>query len=226
MSRTPVGAVLFDFHQTLFQVEAGESWIGAACTGIGRDTALPEIETLLTQVNAAREFPDVVEGQKGRDRSPEAHRSATLFWLHAGGVDEQLADALYERLLDPSGWHPYRDTAATLAELSRIGVPVGVISNTGWDLRKTFEHYGLAGHVKSFTLSCEHGMEKPDPDFFRLACAELSSPPEETLMVGDNPLSDGGAVAAGMMCHLFPPAPPHASRGLWTILRLVDPWTE
>jgi HAD superfamily hydrolase (TIGR01549 family) len=221
MDLSPIRAVLFDFHQTLFQVEHGESWLAGACDRIGRDMTEREITSMLAEINAARDFPDVVEGQRGRDLSAAAHRKATVSWLLAAGVDEALAGALYERLLDPCGWHPYRDTADVLAELTRRGIPVGVISNTGWDIRETFAYYSVAGHVKTFTLSCEHGMEKPDPKFFRRACAELSSVPEETLMVGDNPASDGGAIEAGMHVYLFPAAPPSASRGLRAILRLA-----
>jgi HAD superfamily hydrolase (TIGR01509 family) len=216
-------AVLFDFHQTLFQVERGESWVAGACERIGRGLSEAETVALLERINAARAFPEVVREQAGRDLSPEAHRQATVFWLLSGGVDEALAAALYERLLDPCGWHPYRDTADALAELARLGVPVGVISNTGWNLRKTFAYYGMAGHIKSFTLSCEHGRQKPESEFFRIACAELSSAPAETLMVGDNPESDGGAVNAGMHVYLLPPAPPGVSRGLRAVLRMVGP---
>lgn len=221
MTRAPITAVLFDFHQTLFQVEQGESWIHAACERIRRPITEPEAANLLRRINAAREYPEVIEGQRGRDLAPDAHRRATVGWLRTGGVDEELADALYERLLDPCGWHPYRDAAVTLASLTKWSIPVGVISNTGWDLRKTFAHYGMAADVTSFVLSCEHGREKPDADFFRFACAELNSPPESTLMVGDNPESDGGAVRANMHVYLFPPAPPCASRGLSAVLRLV-----
>jgi FMN phosphatase YigB (HAD superfamily) len=219
--RSPIQAVLFDFHHTLFDVEAGVDWIHSAAERIGRTISDQHARALLDEIEAARADPDVMREQQGRDRSEPAHRTATMFWLRTAGVDRHLAAALYGRLRDPGGWFPYRDSAFVLSELAGRGVPVGVVSNTGWDVREAFVHHGLADHVQSFTLSCEHGIEKPEPDLFRIACEELGIRPSETLVVGDNPLTDGGAVTAGMPVYLLPAGLPGDTRGLRVVLRLV-----
>jgi hypothetical protein len=40
-------------------------------------------------------------------------------------------------------------------------------------------------------------------------------------MVGDNPLTDSGAVAAGLYAFLLPPAPKNGPRGLDHVLSLL-----
>jgi FMN phosphatase YigB (HAD superfamily) len=56
---------------------------------------------------------------------------------------------------------------------------------------------------------------------FLAACAALGAPPDRTVMVGDNPFSDGGAVGAGLLALLVPVTPPGTPRGLIQVLRLV-----
>jgi FMN phosphatase YigB (HAD superfamily) len=46
------------------------------------------------------------------------------------------------------------------------------------------------------------------------ACEALGIAPEETLMVGDNELTDGGASDAGLHVLVLPETPPRQPRGL------------
>jgi FMN phosphatase YigB (HAD superfamily) len=57
---------------------------------------------------------------------------------------------------------------------------------------------------------------------FRDACAGLGVEPAATLMVGDNPLTDGGAAAAGLVVLLLPAPRATGRRGLRHVLSLVD----
>ena len=41
-------------------------------------------------------------------------------------------------------------------------------------------------------------------------------------MVGDHPVADGGAVAAGLRFHLLPPHEGHGVRGLAKVIEVVD----
>ena len=50
---------------------------------------------------------------------------------------------------------------------------IGVVSDIHYDLRPLFEGGGLAHLVDAFTLSFEHGGQKPDPRLFEIALAEL-----------------------------------------------------
>jgi HAD superfamily hydrolase (TIGR01509 family) len=133
-----------------------------------------------------------------------------------------LSDALYERTVDPGSWEAFPDTAATLRALRERGIPVGVVSDTGFDLRPVFDRLALSSWIDTVALSCENGACKPEPRVFRDACAGLGVEPAATLMVGDNPLTDGGAAAAGLVVLLLPAPPAAGPRGLGHVLALVD----
>jgi putative hydrolase of the HAD superfamily len=70
-------------------------------------------------------------------------------------------------------------------------------------------------------LSYEHGVCKPAAEAFLTAGEQLQVLPERILMVGDNPLTDSGAVTAGMYVFLLPPPPKTGPRGLGHILSLI-----
>ncbi|MEU0272250.1 HAD-IA family hydrolase [Streptomyces sp. NPDC006307] len=209
-------AVLFDFDHTLFAHDDSPRWVLDACRAAGRDTGGAAARALYDRMLAERRTPGVTAAMRGCQRSAAAHRRAHLAWFGRAGADEELARALYARLLSPEAWTPYEDVGATLAALHAHNVPVGVVSNVGWDIRPTFAAHGLAGYVgaDAFVLSCEEGAEKPDPGLFRTACARLGVPPGRALMVGDDPVNDGAAVTAGLRVHLLPDRPPGACRGL------------
>ena len=58
--------------------------------------------------------------------------------------------------------------------------------------------YGADQDIDVFVLSYERGVEKPNAEIFRVACAELGVSPESAVMIGDNPHADGGAAALGI----------------------------
>jgi HAD superfamily hydrolase (TIGR01509 family) len=217
----PPQAVLLDFDHTLFAFDNGVGWVRAARSALTPDPDEPADRQLWDRIESARTRPDVVEARRGCQCSPQRHRRATLSWFRSAGTDPPMADALYNRLTDPGGWAPYRDTREFLLALHTHRVPVAVVSNVGWDIRPTFKHHGLAGLVDTFVLSCEQGVEKPDPTMFLAACRQLAVQPERTLMVGDDPVNDGAAVRTGSRVHLLPARTRGGCRGLLPILDLV-----
>lgn len=222
MSERPINAVLFDWGDTLFESPHAPSVIleTARSRGVSMDP------------DAARHLWDELwdagktaeEHAKGRDLSMEAHRRVwSALFSRANGRVPGIADALYERVMDPARWTPYPDTAPTLRALRERGVHIGVVSNHAYDLRPFFAAKGLAPFIDAYALSFEVGRPKPAPEIFTAACRMLGARPEETLMVGDDPVSDGGAGAAGLRVYILPPhEAPGATRGLDAVVALVD----
>jgi putative hydrolase of the HAD superfamily len=213
-------AVLFDFGDTLFGRTGAHRAIVQAAAALGVDVDETTAHDLWTEIQARARTPE--ELAKGRDLSQEAHRACwTALYSRLDVLAAGLGEALYEREVNPFGWEPFSDAEAVLRALRTAGVPVGVVSDTGWDIRPVFATHGFAQLIDVFALSCEHGVAKPAPRLFEAACAGLDVAPAGTLMVGDNPLTDGGAVEAGLTAYILPPAVDSQARGLAAVLRLM-----
>lgn len=226
-------SVLFDFSGTLFRIESAESWLRSALRTAG--VAMPGLE-LAEKARALEEagalpggaspvrVPDELAGLwRVRDESAELHRAAyTGLCRQVPLPDPALYDALYDRHKAPAAWSPYPDALAVLRGLRKRGLRVGVVSNIGWDLRPVFREHGLDAYVDTYTLSYEHGVQKPDARLFTIACEALGADPHWTLMVGDSRSADGGAAALGCAVH-FVDHLPAAERpdGLRPVLELV-----
>lgn len=226
----PPQAVLFDFQGTLVQVEDAVNWVLEAARSCGAELdparATAVADRLVTAGRAGgpvpcRVPPHLAEVYADRDLDAAAHRAAYtgLAQTVDCGIDG-FAEALYERLLSPSGWVPYTDTLPTLKALRAAGVPVAVVSNIGFDIRPIVAQFGFAEFIDAYVLSYEVGRCKPDPAIFQWACGRLAADPERVLMVGDTP-ADAGAVAAGCRVLVLPAAPPGAANGIAAVLDLA-----
>jgi HAD superfamily hydrolase (TIGR01509 family) len=218
-------AVLFDAGDTLIRIRgASGALLLAAAERIGLALEPGPADAVWQRVLAGAGTPE--ELGKGRDLSPETHRTVWTELYRASGADELgvgLSDALYDLTVAPTSWEAFADTVPTLRALRRQGVPVGVVSDTGFDLRPVFDALDLSRWLDVVLLSCEHGACKPEPSVFATACAQLGVEPSETLMVGDNPLTDGGDCAAGLSVLLLPAPTPNGPRGLGHVLSLLAP---
>jgi HAD superfamily hydrolase (TIGR01509 family) len=225
-----VDAVLFDFHGTLAQVEEPIAWVTAAAAACGvrldRGKATVLADRLVTAGRAGgplpyRVPPQLADHWADRDLYEHCHRAAYTGLAQTVQSDiAGLADALYDRLLDPAGWLPYADTEVTLRTLHAAGIKVAVVSNIGFDIRPLFAAWGLDTLIDAFALSYEVGRCKPDPAIFLCACGMLGADPQRTLMVGDTP-ADAGAVKAGCAALVLPAAEPGRTNGLGATLALA-----
>lgn len=215
-----IRAVLFDWGDTLFYAPDAAEVMVEAATERGVRVDLDTARRMWGQLWAKGKEPDEIA--KGRDLSPEAHREVwTTLFRAADVVAPGLAETLYERVMEPAQWLPYPDTAPTLRALKAGGKKVGIVSNVAKPLRPVFERHGIADCVDAYVLSYEHGAQKPETRLFARACALLGVDPREALMVGDHPLTDGGAASAGLSVLILPSVAPGAQRGLDRVLHLV-----
>ncbi|WP_030147211.1 MULTISPECIES: HAD family hydrolase [unclassified Streptomyces] len=226
-------AVLFDFSGTLFRVESTDSWLRGTLTGAGLRLAEADFTATARALEAAGALPgggdparvpeELADAWRTRDRSAALHRAAyTGLSRQVTLPDPALHDALYDRHMTPAAWAPYPDAAEVLRALRERDIPVGVVSNIGWDLRPVFREHGLDRYVAAYVLSYEHGIQKPDPRLFAAACEALGADPRRTLMVGDDRRADGGAAALGCEVHFVDHLPvTDRPDGLRPVLELV-----
>ena len=216
-----VRAVFFDFGHTLFDTASSVEFVVRESAALGRPIAPEVAARLWTDGRTRSRSPE--EMAKGRDLGPEQHRACWLaIWSDLEALCPGVTARLYEFETSAAGWELYVDVRPVLDELARRGVPLAVISDTGWDLRPLFEHHDVARYFATFVMSYQHGVTKPAPVLFRTACERLGVEPAEALMVGDNHRNDGGAIDAGVRTLLLPLVPSGSPRGLSAVLGILD----
>jgi HAD superfamily hydrolase (TIGR01509 family) len=207
-----VQAVLFDYSGTLFRLEEDESWfdgmeLDTECNREVDGHVQAELMRRLTApVGRSVEMtPEAYHAWSNRDLAPHLHREAYLHVLRESGLARHHAESLYGRVIDPSSWTPYPDTAEVLKGLHQQGIKTAVVSNIAFDVRPAFQEIGA--YVDEFVLSFEVGAIKPDAAIFETALTRLGVAAEDAVMVGDSDEADGGARAVGCGFILVDPLP-------------------
>jgi FMN phosphatase YigB (HAD superfamily) len=215
-----VKGVLFDFGNTLFAHAPLAVTIGAAAGGLGLQISEDDLVVIASRIDSAAMTPDELAYPRDLDQTVWKQRWRVLYGL-ADDWGAGLGEAINASMHAPSEWIPYPSSAVTLRSLRDNGLAVGIVSNTGWDVRSVFAEHGMSQDVTSFTLSYEAGFVKPDHRIFDAACESLGLAPEQLVMVGDDPRADSGAVRAGIRTWLVPALPPRTDNGVADVLKLV-----
>jgi putative hydrolase of the HAD superfamily len=147
-----------------------------------------------------------------RPRAHEAHDAATLAALRSdcagvflGELGNPLEpDAFVDAFMSSLVFEPVPGSIAALGRLRGHRLRLGVVANWDCDLPSHLERLGLAGLFETVVTSARAGVPKPDPAIFELALQELDVEPGRALHVGDEPVDEEGARAAGLT---FAPAP-------------------
>jgi HAD superfamily hydrolase (TIGR01509 family) len=216
-------AVLFDAGDTLIRLAgSGSELLHDAATSLGTSLDPAAVERVWQRVLDRGSTAE--ELAKGRDLSTGRHREVWTSLYRAAGCEDLvpgLADRLYELTVSPSSWEAFPDTVPTLECVRERGLRIGVLSDTGFDLRPALDRLGLLPYLDTVVMSYQLGECKPAAAVFRTACDQLGVQPERTLMVGDNPLTDSGAVTAGLYALLLPAPAKTGPRGLGHVLPLL-----
>jgi HAD superfamily hydrolase (TIGR01509 family) len=217
-------AVLFDAGDTLIRLSgSGEKLLHGAAAALGAGQLDPE-EVAQVWRRVLDRSGTAEELAKGRDLSNARHREVWIALYAAAGCDRLapgLSEELYGLTVSAESWEAFPDTIPTLKALRDRGLRVGIVSDTGFDLRPAMDLLGLSPFLDTVVMSFEYGVCKPAAKVFLTACDQLHVHPERTLMVGDNPLTDSGAVAAGLYVFLLPRPAKTGPRGLGHILSLI-----
>jgi HAD superfamily hydrolase (TIGR01509 family) len=201
-----VRGVLLDWRGTLAVTVPWSRWIERALRRVGNGDPDPvEVRRVGAALDDALALPGVRSTWSRHDISAEVHRTGHDIWFRAAGIPADLAAALYAEESDPARNPFAADVRPTLAALDGSGLAVAIVSDIHFDLRPRFVAAGLDDFVDAYVLSFEHGTQKPDASFFRLALEALGVHAGEALMVGDRSTHDGAAVEAGIPTLLLPP---------------------
>jgi HAD superfamily hydrolase (TIGR01509 family) len=204
-----VQAVLFDYSGTLFRLESDERWFDGITVDEREVDGHVQAELMrrLTQPTgrSVEMTPEAYHAWINRDLTPHLHREAYLHVLRESGLADHHAEALYDRVIDPSSWTPYPDTADVLTGLHEQGIKTAVVSNIAFDVRPAFE--AIDAHVDEFVLSFEVGAIKPNAAIFETALTRLGVAADDAVMIGDSDEADGGARAIGCGFVLVDPLP-------------------
>jgi putative hydrolase of the HAD superfamily len=127
-------------------------------------------------------------------------------------------DCVYKTFAQPGIWELFPDVPCLLAELGRLKIRLGVISNFDRRLYTVLGHLGILQAFENVIISSEIGASKPAPRIFLEAARRFQVDPAEILHIGDNvDVDEKGARAAG--CKGF--VVDHQSNRLEAILSLL-----
>jgi HAD superfamily hydrolase (TIGR01509 family) len=122
-------------------------------------------------------------------------------------------DAFVDDFIGALAFTPLPGAVETVERLRARGLRLAVVAN--WDCALP-EHLRTAGMIDLFdtvVTSARAGVAKPDPAIFELALRELGVRPGRALHVGDEPIDEEGARAAGLA---FAAAPLSSAFEGWT----------
>jgi putative hydrolase of the HAD superfamily len=179
------------------------------------------LATTLTDQGFPVEHQQVVDGlpavadvflQAAEDRElwTTSDERSRRFWgrfyrLLLGGLGipdgdiERLGDRLYGVFTDPANYRLLPDAPAVLDKLRDAGAILGLVSNFEAWLERLLEHLDVARYFPVRVISGIEGVEKPDPEIFRIALQRAEVPAADAVYVGDNPVFDAlPAEEAGM----------------------------
>jgi len=102
---------------------------------------------------------------------------------------------------------PMAGARAALEQFQRAGLPMGVVSNTGFSeqvIRYELGKHGLTDHLAFVTVSSDYAVRKPNVLLYDVGAARLGVEPKDIWFVGDRLDTDvAGAKAAGMTAVWF-----------------------
>jgi HAD superfamily hydrolase (TIGR01549 family) len=215
----PFRGVIFDIHSTLIDQGSAQEWLDAALAVIPHPLSADERAILIAFLDRIWEGARISDPGSSRDLSFADHSRVFHELIAAGpGVDRELANALYDVMLDT--WHAYDDTVPTLQALKAAGIRICLLSNAGVPIRSVLDREGVSPLVDAVVLSYEVGCVKPDHRIFRAALSALGLEAPSVLMVGDNANDDGGGASLGLRTLILPRTSGRV-HGLDTVVRLV-----
>jgi len=130
---------------------------------------------------------------------------------------DNFFEIAYEHFAEAGVWELYPEVPDFLQELAPR-FQLTVISNFDGRLRFILQHLGISKFFSHVFISSVVGADKPDPEIYRRAVWLMKLPPNEVLLVGDDPQRDWEAASAAGLSVFQLNRPKNSLRDLLTIL--------
>ena len=147
-----------------------------------------------------RQYLDQVN--RGRREYWEAFRAFLLdAGLTRGQADQVIAAGSARRRQLRRTLRPFPRVAATLVQLSSLGLPMGILSSGPFPaetLRADLDRMNLLPHFDAITASRDLGRAAPDRGYYRAAAEALDIDPAAGAFVGHDHVELAGAASAGL----------------------------
>jgi putative hydrolase of the HAD superfamily len=145
-------------------------------------------------------FTDYVLEGEGRLWSTSSERSRKMwrgvydhFLTEVGAPKSEhdhLFERLYSRFTDLATYRLHPDALPVLDRLRKTDLTLGLISNFEEWLERLLEALEVAHYFDVTVISGVEGIEKPDPEIFRIALGRAGVEASEAVYVGDHPFFD------------------------------------
>jgi putative hydrolase of the HAD superfamily len=216
MGRVPpdVRAVFFDAVGTVIHPEpsAGDAYVMMG-RRFGSQLPADEVCQRFAAAFKRQEEADLHRGLR-TDEERERQRWQQIVAHVLDDVSDRAGcfQALYDYFTRSESWRCDPHTAAVMRGLLQAGYRVGLASNFDHRLRAVAAGLPELAGVSPLVISSEVGWKKPAPGFFTAMCEQVGLPPEQVLLVGDDPDNDlAGALAGGLHALLLD------TRGRWDV---------
>ena len=107
--------------------------------------------------------------------------------------NRELAERMADRfsVIREQAIHPFPGAIDTVRRFREEGVGLALITNGGSaPQRRKIQRFGLEELFDHIFIEGEHGFGKPDERIYAKALSALGAEPEDTWMIGDNPIWD------------------------------------
>jgi HAD superfamily hydrolase (TIGR01549 family) len=203
MNIRSIETIFFDWDHTLAYTKTPNNTFGERLAMMFRIAGLPYTQEQIER--AVQQYvSDAGQDKVRRFIEAQTRRDITNFYTHLLDYlgHENTTWELLVRIYGAYSqlpWYIYDDSRVTLQTVRDKGYVVCILSNTSRSARQNItQMVGDIVPARNIIISEEIGVHKPAKTIFRRAAAQVHTPPENCMMVGDNLVVDAfGAVQNG-----------------------------
>ncbi len=198
-----INTVFFDFGGTLFyekrKVPEEETVMSGYMALKGKGIQVP-FEVFMDIFQIPYRQTDLEFAKRGLEVSIRDFSRKIMPKVGLEPSDEIIDAYLWGRFQPHSVNNEMYDDVLPTFKALKPGSKIGLISNAQpLGIRWVLDQTGIVTYFDEIIVSGAVGLQKPNPEIFRLAARSICAKPEECLMVGDSPPADAmAAESAGM----------------------------